>query len=271
MRLSKEQLQKRELKRIRTGYKTINTQGLVMTCVKYVNALNIVVEFDCPYYKTNSCWSSFIKGKIRNPKAPTVYGVGIVDNKYPTHKKNGLQPTKEYQCWRDLLFRVYENKQVDSTSLRYKECIVCKEWLHYPNFYEWLHSQENFEKWLNEERWCLDKDIINKHNKLYSSNNCCLVPNNVNTLFVKKNKNRGDLPIGVTYNHKKYMAAYSNPITGNIREYIGTYNTPEEAFYAYKEKKENLIKQIAQIEYNKNNIIKQCYDAMMKYKVEITD
>ena len=35
--------------------------------------------------------------------------------------------------------------------------------------------------------------------------------------------------------------------------------------------KENLIKQIAQIEFDKGNITKVCYDAMMKYEVEITD
>lgn len=253
----------------RTGRKIINTQGLIMTCVEYINSLNVVVEFDKPYYKTNSCWSNFTKGKIRNPNLPTIYSVGIIGDKYPTN--NGSRHIKEYQCWSDLLFRVYGNKRVDSTSLRYKECTVCEEWLYYPNFYEWLHSQENFQKWLNEERWCLDKDIINKHNKVYSAHNCCLVPNNINTLFVKKNKNRGNLPIGVTYNHNRYMATYSNPITKNTREYIGTFNTPEEAFYAYKEKKEDLIKQIAQIEYDKHNIIKQCYDAMMKYEVDITD
>ena len=49
------------------------------------------------------------------------------------------------------------------------------------------------------------------------------------------------------------------------------YATPEEAFFAYKTYKEKLIKQIAQIEFDKDNITKTCYDAMMKYKVEITD
>ena len=35
--------------------------------------------------------------------------------------------------------------------------------------------------------------------------------------------------------------------------------------------KENLIKQVAKEEYSKGNITKQCYEAMMKYEVEITD
>ena len=50
------------------------------------------------------------------------------------------------------------------------------------------------------------------------------------------------------------------------------YPTPEDAFYlGYKPSKENCIKQVAQEEYNKGNITKKCYEAMMKYEVEITD
>lgn len=35
--------------------------------------------------------------------------------------------------------------------------------------------------------------------------------------------------------------------------------------------KEDIIKRVAQIEYNKGNITKSCYDAMLNYEVEITD
>ena len=258
-----------ELIKERTGCKTINSQGLEMTCTEYKNALNIIVEFENPYYKTKSCWSNFINGKIRNPNIPSVYGVGIVGDKYPTN--NSKKKIKEYQCWADLLFRVYGNKRNDSTSLRYKECTICDEWLYYPNFYEWLHNQENFDKWYNGERWCLDKDIIIKGNKIYSPETCCLVPNNVNTLFVKKDANRGGLPIGVTKNHNKFMALCSTPLLGMHNKYLGNYNTPLEAFYAYKYFKEDLIKEIAEIEFYKGNITKKCYDAMINYKVEITD
>ena len=32
----------------------------------------------------------------------------------------------------------------------------------------------------------IDKDILVKGNKVYSPNTCCLVPKNVNNLFIKK-------------------------------------------------------------------------------------
>ena len=35
--------------------------------------------------------------------------------------------------------------------------------------------------------------------------------------------------------------------------------------------KEDIIKQVAQKEYDENNITERCYKAMMNYKVEITD
>ena len=50
---------------------------------------------------------------------------------------------------------------------------------------------------------------------------------------------------------------------------MGSFDSEEEAFYAYKEFKEQYIKQVAD-EY-KDKIPKKLYDAMYKYEVEITD
>lgn len=62
-----------------------------------------------------------------------------------------------------------------------------------------------------------------------------------------------------------------NPIH-NKRRHVGSYLTPEDAFYSgYKPHKEDLIKQVAQIEHDKGNITKKCYEAMMNYQVEIED
>ena len=115
--------------------------------------------------------------------------------------------------------------------------------MYFPNFYEWLHSQENFQKWLNGKRWALDKDILIKRNKIYSPDTCCLVPQEVNAIFIKgKRKNDNDLPIGVSYNRYKssYVAGCNIGHSGRHKT-IGYYNTPEEAFYAYKIYKEEYI------------------------------
>ena len=93
---------------------------------------------------------------------------------------------------------------------------------------------------------------------------------NVNNLFIKCQNVRGVYPIGVGKQYKNYTAKCQNPFTGKT-EPLGTYETIENAFFAYKFQKESYIKQVAEIEYTKGNITKRCYDAMMNYQVEITD
>ena len=53
----------------------------------------------------------------------------------------------------------------------------------------------------------MDKDILVKHNKIYSPDTCMFVPQTINNLFVKNNKNRGKSVIGISL-HKcgKYVA-----------------------------------------------------------------
>lgn len=94
-----------------------------------------------------------------------------------------------------------------------------------------------------------------------------MFPQRINLLFVKSNKSRGELPIGVIKNtYGKYEAQIS--VVNNRKRLCG-FNTPEEAFYAYKEVKEKYIKQVAD-EY-KDKIPQKLYEAMYKYEVEITD
>jgi hypothetical protein len=245
-----------------------NYQGVLMKIIKYNNANDIIVEFKDKYNaKVHATYNNFLSGSVKNPYYPSVCGVGVIGIKYPS-RKNGKH-LKEYQTWCDMLERCFDEKR-KKIQYTYKDVICCDEWLNYENFYEWLHKQENFDKWLNGEHWCLDKDILIKNNKVYSPETCCLVPNNVNVLFTKRNINRGILPIGVTRYKNKYKAECSSPFE-KYNKYLGVYLTSEEAFDSYKEYKEDLIKQIAQEEFNKGNITKTCYDVMMSYIVEIND
>lgn len=116
----------------------------------------------------------------------------------------------------------------------------------------------------------MDKDILIKGNKIYSPETCCLVPYAINALFVRQDSSRGDLPIGVRKRKYGYQAICSDPYTHKTKA-VGRRKTIKETFNIYKEFKENLIKQVAQEEYDKGNITKQCYDAMINYIVEITD
>lgn len=252
----------------RVGEEHINYQGCPMTIVEYISNDDIFVEFQDKYKaKVHTQYVNFQKGSVKNPYYPSVYGVGITGNKYPAsiNKKR----TKEYDAWQSMLIRCYDNKTKEKYPT-YQDVTCCEEWLMFENFYEWLHEQSNFDKWLNNKDWALDKDIIVKNNKVYSPETCCLVPQNVNKLLVRKNSKSG-LPIGVRKKGNRFSAKCQNPFTGKS-EYIGMQNTPEQAFYfGYKPYKETIIKQVAQEEYDKGNITEKCYEAMMSYEVEIDD
>lgn len=255
----------------RIGMTNKNTQGCVMKVVDYINSSHVKIEFQDDYHEIVNCtWNNFLFGTIKNHYAPYVCGIGMVGAKYPT-TINGKR-TKEYTAWNSMLTRCYTKSISNGENWyhRYEDVEVCDKWLLFENFYEWLHSQENFDKWIMLDRRAVDKDILIKGNKIYSPETCTLVPERVNALFVKSDKTRGKHLIGATYKTRdNVFEAQCN--VGGKEMYIGRFKDEYSAFLAYKKYKEALIKQVAQEEFNVGNITKKCYDAMMNYEVEITD
>ena len=239
-----------------------------MEIVEDNGSFDIVVEFKDNYKtKVHTQYCNFKSGSVKNPYYPSVYSVGMVGTKYP--RSINCKNIREYDIWNNILERSYSLKY-KKRQPSYKEVTCCEEWLNYENFYEWLHSQPNFEKWRENKRWAIDKDILNKGNKIYSPENCCLIPQSVNCLFLKREAQRGNLPIGVRKVGNMFEATCSNPFTKK-NEKLGKYNSVEEAVNVYKKYKEDLIKQVAEIEYKAGNITKECYLAMINYIIEIDD
>ncbi len=113
----------------------------------------------------------------------------------------------------------------------------------------------------------IDKDILNKGNKIYSPETCVFVPQNINSLFVKRDKSRGNDPIGTNQLPSGNYEVRCN--NGEESDYLGRFDNIYEAFYAYKVHKEKIIKQVAD-EY-KEYIPQKLYHALYNYQVEITD
>lgn len=250
-------LNKEKIKEQRIGTIVKNISGFEMECIEYRNSMDVDVKFLYnDYIVKNVQWNNFVRGKVK-----------VKNNN--RHIIDDVRGKKEYNAWYQMLERCL-NYQVKKEKPTYKNASCCDEWLIYENFYKWMVSQENYEVWKDLKWSAIDKDIIKKGNKFYSPDTCFLVPINVNNLFVKNNAQRGSLPIGVFKENNKYVTHCTNPIKNAIIR-IGIYNTVEEAFLAYKEYKENLIKEIADIEYIKGTISKKCRDAMYAYEVEIDD
>ena len=206
-----------------------------------------------------------------------IYGIGHVDYSLPISKKG--KKSKEYETWRGILKRCLDDGYLEREPT-YNGCSISKEWTYYKNFYDWITSQENYKQWKEGGKgWAIDKDILIKGNKVYSSETCLLVPMNVNSLFTNRKLHRGSYPIGVSYSKKnnKFLAYCNDPFKERndggryIGHYLGSYTTPEEAFYAYKKFKEEMIKKVAILEFQRENITQKCYEAMINYQIEIDD
>lgn len=189
-------------------------------------------------------------------------GGAIVDVDYCVMDGDrGLPP---YATWIQMLTRCYSERYIKATPT-YKNCLVCEDWKKYSKFEKWFNDPANG----NKEGYCLDKDILVKGNKIYSPDTCCFVPNEINALFIKHDSKRGQYPIGVSLHNTKYCARISVYKKGSV--WLGIFDTPEDAFNAYKQAKEQHIKNVAQKYYEEGKITRRVYDALMKYEVEITD
>lgn len=239
-----------------------NNQGCLMKIVEYNNSKDIVVEFQDDYkYKHRTNYTKFKKGNIKNKFFPSFYGIAFQGDSSSIN--NDKEEKKSYRMWRAMIDRCY-GKQ-DKNNVAYKGCSVCEDWLCYSNFEKWF--DENYYE-IENDVMCLDKDILVKKNKIYSPETCLIVPKRINGLFLKANKNRGKLLVGVCYN-KNNKNFRSSCQTINGRHEVGSFSTEIEAFNAYKKFKEDYIKQVAE-EY-KNKIPKKLYETMYNYKVEIDD
>ena len=251
----------------RIGESNLNVNGHFMTILEYRNSKDIDVYFnDYDFIKRNVCYKTFKSGEIICPYEPTVYGIGHVgEGKYKRYNKYN-RVTIEYDVWKGMLRRCYDEKY-SNKNLTYKYCTVCEEWHNFQNFAEWY--DENYYEVKSEEMH-LDKDILVKGNKIYSPETCVFVPRKINEIMKKDNYiNRGKLPIGVSkYNNSgNYLARCYNENSERIN--LGLYETPKNAFEAYKEFKENIIKKIAD-KYEKY-IPRELYKSLYEYEVEIGD
>ena len=257
-----------EYAKSKIGEESVNSQGLKMKIISYKNSENIDIIFENGHIKKNVRYDTFKNGQIKDRNIPTVYGVGIVGEEKIS--KDG-KLFKEYKMWSSMLQRCYSIKEKNKKP-NYIKTNCCDEWLYYPNFKEWMLNQENYKTLLElGEEICLDKDIIIKGNDFYSPQTCCLVPKNINSLFTKHTRGRGKYPIGVSYYKKlqKYMARCNDGFNHEL--HLGYYQNANDAFDAYKKFKENVIKKMAQYEFKKGTITKQCCDAMLAYEVDIKD
>lgn len=241
-----------------------NRHGSQMKIVGIGDKRNIYVEFTEHGNVVSTSYLNFKDGKVRNNYDKTVYGVGYIGEGMYKSQDGGKQ-SKIYRCWYSMFSRCY-SEVYHIRRPNYKDCVVDSRWYSFQDFGEWY--DENYYE-IEGEEMALDKDILIKGNKIYSPDTCVFVPQRVNSLFTNSNSIRGDYPIGVSYNKRdKAFIAYSKDGKRNTI-HLGYFSNEHDAFIAYKNYRESLIKSIAD-EY-KDKIPTELYIALYNYTIEIDD
>ena len=230
--------------------------------VKYNDNRNVEVQFLTTGFETVAQLGHIRNGNVKDQHSPSVFGVGIFGTKYPS-TISGVN-TKEYALWKRMLERCYSDKY-QKKQPTYEGCEVSDNFKSYEYFYEWCHKQIGFDV----EGFELDKDLLVKGNKIYSEDSCIFIPQEINSLLVKRTASRGEHLIGVHWckTHKAFVAQVRK--NKGKPEHLGLFKTELEAFNAYKTAKEAFIKE--QANKWKGKIDERAYEALMKYAVGITD
>lgn len=181
----------------------------------------------------------------KRTKSKNIFGVGVNDAKYLTHKLiDGSQVVcKFYQTWASMITRCYSPAYLNRKPT-YIGCNVCHEWLVFSVFREWMIKQD----W---EGKTLDKDILSD-DKIYSPERCVFVSSEVNNFCTNPKKSDDSLPTGVVVMKDRdgFVSFCRNP-KENKSEYLGNFQSKELAHIAWATKKLSHARYLAGNQKNK--------------------
>ncbi len=231
--------------------------------IDYRSYHDVTVMFYDPIYVTKVEIGNLEKGNVKNPLFPTYLGKGY----FGIGKYGGVKHKPLYELWTGIIDRAYNEERMLKAPT-YSDVTVCKEWLCFQNFAAWCEGQEFFKARDDKGKpYHLDKDTLSSGDKIYSPETCCFVPRAINNLFTKRGNARGDCLIGVFRSGESKFKAQHACFNG--KRHLGTFDSEESAFFAYKKAKEYYIKQVAELW--KGKIDEKVYLALINYEVNIDD
>lgn len=180
----------------------------------------------------------------KNQMVQKLYGRGCTEHSLPEGAVvdlEGCSQSKCYKVWRNIFRRCGHFRS-------YIDCKVADEWLVFSNFKSFW--DENY-----RDGFQLDKDLLcNGHGRLYGPDTCCFLPVQLNTML-----RRGKFV--QSYGGRHYVSCCGC--------YLGSFDSYDEAFSAYKQYKESFIKQRAKEYFDKGEISERIYNALINFKVEV--
>lgn len=235
-------------------------EGGEVRVISVNGCFDIIIEhMDDHAHQSRVVSSQLRDGRIKNPYRPRIAGVGFLGSGPYKASENG-RDTHAYTAWTKMLERVYCTKK-QSKNKSYIGCLVAPEWHNFQEFCRWYEAQP-----FKGEGYQLDKDILVPGNKQYGPAGSRFVPEPINKMLNTNVARRSSLPVGVTKSGKKYSVKLS--MSGAIK-CIGSYESVEDAFSAYKSAREGYVRSMA--EKYKDKMQKEIYDALMRYRVNAND
>lgn len=139
--------------------------------LQYVRADAVYVKFINTGYTIKTTSKSLRKvSLLRDPLAPTVFGVGCIGiGPHKAHEKGADTPI--FRIWRAMLRRCYHRPENAKVQPSYLGCTVAPEWWNYQVFADWYVS--SYPK--DGKRYQLDKDVLYPECKFYSAETCSFV------------------------------------------------------------------------------------------------
>lgn len=183
------------------------------------------------------------------------YGFGVLD--YNGIIKQNGKNLISYNLWRNMIQRCYDKSFLQKHPT-YIGCKVCDEWKYFSNFKKWFDKN-----YING--WELDKDIKSfGKNKVYSPDNCCFVPHEINTFVTSKTKTKKD---GLTSNIRLTSGKRYNVrvLLGGVNGKLGTYDKIEDAIKVLNNAKNKHLKDLALPYFQSGLLSEKVYNCLSSY------
>lgn len=142
--------------------------------------------------------------------------------------------TKMNMTWYAMQERCKKGGSVQKRESTYVGCSIADEFMDYQKFGDWYSSQVGY----GAENYDLDKDILFKGNKVYSSSTCVLIPRELNRFF-GHNVNGGNKYQQGVYWHSRDLVFQTQILVDGKIKYLGRFTTPESCYATYKAAKES--------------------------------
>lgn len=218
--------------------------------IEYINSKKVKIKFTLSGYEAISNSTAVRYSRVRDPYQQLVFGVGkSYSEKYSVRLNK--KKTPQYVAWENMLMRCYYPKTSRYSAYGGIGVKVCDEWLSYENFAKWY--DDNY-----IEGYHLDKDLLGD-GTIYSPEDCCYVPQKLNSVFVVNSKNIGrpqaDLPTGIY----RQGSGYTSSVLKEKRYFTGK----EDAHKDYLTRKWNSVRYIATEMYRWTEITEKVYQAVL--------